>query len=168
MVWMANAWWLSGTGWWSGKWWLCSHNSWRTSYRKSCKIKHSRKCREFLRKYNTKVMGAVTGYRWQRLVVLRRKMKKIIYTFLDLLTIAFLIGGYVFQYFTRKKLGMLRWVNYQNMQIQKNPVYAILKYITVAAAIVLIVLIIVGYRKKKEWKIKNCGYLSEWSFWFWY
>ena len=93
-------------------------------------------------------------------------MKKIIYTFLDLLTIAFLIGGYVFQYFTRKKLGMLRWVNYQNMQIQKNPVYDILKYITVAAAIVLIVLIIVGYRKKKEWKIKNCGYLSEWSFWF--
>ena len=75
-------------------------------------------------------------------------MKKIIYTFLDLLTIAFLIGGYVFQYFTRKKLGMLRWVNYQNMQ--KNPVYDILKYITVAAAIVLIVLIIVGYRKKKE------------------
>ena len=77
-------------------------------------------------------------------------MKKIIYTFLDLLTIAFLIVGYVFQYFTRKKLGMLRWVNYQNMQIQKNPVYDILKYITVAAAIVLIVLIIVGYRKKKE------------------
>ncbi len=77
-------------------------------------------------------------------------MKKIIYTFLDLLTIAFLIGGFVFQYFTRKKLGMLRWVNYQNMQIQKNPVYDILKYITVAAAIVLIVLIIVGYRKKKE------------------
>lgn len=76
-------------------------------------------------------------------------MKKIIYIFLDLLTIAFLIGGYAFQYFTRKKLGMLRWVNYQNMQIQKNPVYDILKYITVAA-IVLIVLSIVGYRKKKE------------------
>lgn len=78
------------------------------------------------------------------------KEKKIIYTFFDLLTIAFLIGGYMFQYFTRKKLGMLRWVNYQNMQIQKNPVYDILKYITVAVAIVLIVLIIVGYRKKKE------------------
>ncbi len=77
-------------------------------------------------------------------------MKKIIYIFLDLLTIAFLIGGYAFQYFTRKKLGMLRWVNYQNMQLQKNPVYDILKYITVAAAVVLIVLSIVGYRKKKE------------------
>lgn len=51
--------------------------------------------------------------------------------------------------FYKKKLGMLRWVNYQNMQIQKNPVYDILKYITVAA-IVLIVLSIVGYRKKKE------------------
>ena len=77
-------------------------------------------------------------------------MKKIIYICLDLLTIVFLIGGYAFQYFTRKKLGMLRWVNYQNMQLQKNHVYDILKYITVAAAMVLIVLIIVGYRKKKE------------------
>ena len=77
-------------------------------------------------------------------------MKKIIYICLDLLTIVFLIGGYAFQYFTRKKLGMLRWVNYQNMQLQKNHVYDILKYITVAAAMVLIVLIIVGFRKKKE------------------
>ena len=77
-------------------------------------------------------------------------MKKIIYICLDVLTLAFLIGGYAFQYFTRKKLGMLRWVNYQNIQIQKNPVYDILKYITVAAAIVLIVLIVMGYRKKKE------------------
>ena len=77
-------------------------------------------------------------------------MKKIIYICLDLLTIVFLIGGYAFQYFTRKKLGMLRWVNYQNMQLQKNHLFDILKYITVAAAMVLIVLIIVGYRKKKE------------------
>ena len=45
---------------------------------------------------------------------------------------------------------MLRWVNYQNIQLQKNHVYDIVKYITVAAAVVLIVLIIVGYRKKKE------------------
>ena len=56
-------------------------------------------------------------------------MKKIIYICLDLLTIAFLIGGYAFQYFTRKKLGMLRWVNYQNMQLQKNHVYDVLKSI---------------------------------------
>ena len=41
-------------------------------------------------------------------------------------------------------------MNYQNMQLQKNHVYDILKYITVAAAMVLMVLIIVGYRKKKE------------------
>lgn len=77
-------------------------------------------------------------------------MKKVIYIFLDLLTIAFLIGAYVIQYFTSKKLGMLRWVNYHNMQIQKNAVYGILKYITVVAAIVLIVLIIAGYKKKKD------------------
>ena len=46
-------------------------------------------------------------------------MKKISYIFFDLLTIAFLIGAYAIQYFTKKKLGMLRWVNYHNMQFQK-------------------------------------------------
>lgn len=77
-------------------------------------------------------------------------MKKISYIFFDLLTIAFLIGAYAIQYFTKKKLGMLRWVNYHNMQFQKNAVYGIVKYITVVVAIVLIVLIIAGYKKKKE------------------
>ena len=77
-------------------------------------------------------------------------MKKISYILFDLLTIAFLIGAYAIQYFTTKKLGMLRWVNYHNMQFQKNAVYGILKYITVIVATVLIVLIIVGYKKKKE------------------
>lgn len=45
---------------------------------------------------------------------------------------------------------MLRWVNYHNMQFQKNAVYGIVKYITVVVVIVLIVLIIAGYKKKKE------------------
>lgn len=76
-------------------------------------------------------------------------MKKLVYILLDLLTVVFMIGAYAVQYFTRKKLGMLRWVNYQNMQIQKNAVYGILKYITVVVAIIFIVMIIAGYRKKK-------------------
>ena len=45
---------------------------------------------------------------------------------------------------------MLRWVNYHNMQFQKNEVYGIVKYITVVVTIVLIVVIIAGYKKKKE------------------
>ena len=77
-------------------------------------------------------------------------MKKISYIFFDLLTIAFLFGAYAIQYFTKKKLGMLRWVNYHNMQFQKNEVYGIVKYITVVVTIVLIVVIIAGYKKKKE------------------
>ena len=77
-------------------------------------------------------------------------MKKAAYALFDLLTIVFLIGAYVIQYFTKKKLGMLRWVNYHNMQFQKNAVYGILKYITVVVASALIVLIIAGYKKKKE------------------
>lgn len=77
-------------------------------------------------------------------------MKKIGYILLDLLTIAFLIGAYAIQYFTTKKLGMLRWVNYQNMQIEKVAVYGILKYIAVVVTTVVIILIISGYQKKKE------------------
>ena len=77
-------------------------------------------------------------------------MKKAGYILLDLLTIAFLVGAYIFQYFTKKKLGMLRWVNYHNMKIEKVAVYGIMKYITVIVAIALIVLIIAGYKKKKE------------------
>ena len=57
-------------------------------------------------------------------------MKKISYIIFDLLTIAFLIGAYAIQYFTKKKLGMLRWVNYHNMQFQKNAGYGIVKNIT--------------------------------------
>ncbi len=77
-------------------------------------------------------------------------MKRLLYILLDLLTAAFLIGAYVIQYFAKRKLGMLRWMNYQNMQFQKNASYGLLKYITVFAALVLILLIILGYKKKKE------------------
>lgn len=52
--------------------------------------------------------------------------------------------------FYKKKTGDAPVGELSEYADQKNPVYDILKYITVAAAIVLIVLIIVGYRKKKE------------------
>ncbi len=77
-------------------------------------------------------------------------MKRLLYIILDILTVALLVGAYVIQYFTKRKLGMLRWMNYQNMQFQKNASYSILKYITVLVALVLIILIIFGYKKRKE------------------
>lgn len=83
------------------------------------------------------------------MVVLRRKEKNHLYI-LDLLTIAVFDRRICVPIFYKKKTGDASVGELQNMQIQKNPVYDILKYITVAAAIVLIVLIIVGYRKKKE------------------
>ena len=77
-------------------------------------------------------------------------MKKLLYIILDVLTAAVLIGAYVIKYFTKRKMGMLRWMNFQNMQFQKHASYDIVKYITVAVALLLIVLIIFGYKKKKE------------------
>lgn len=85
-------------------------------------------------------------------------MKKAIYILLDLLTAAFMIGAYVIQYFTKRKLGMLRWVNYQNMQFQKNAAYGILKYITAVVALVLILVILKNYRKKKA-RMKKTDYV---------
>lgn len=76
-------------------------------------------------------------------------MKRLLYILLDLLTVICIIGAYVIQYFTKRKLGMLRWMNFQNMQFQKHTAYNILKYITVFAALLVIVLIIFGYKKKK-------------------
>ena len=63
-------------------------------------------------------------------------MKKILFVFLDLLSIAFLAGGYAIQYFTKRKLGMVRWVVFKNKQLQEQMPVDVLKY--AAAAFVLI------------------------------
>ena len=78
------------------------------------------------KKYERCHWGPVTAFN----SIMEELWKKISYIIFDLLTIAFLIGAYAIQYFTKKKLGMLRWVNYHNMQFQKNAVYGIVKYIT--------------------------------------
>lgn len=78
------------------------------------------------------------------------KMKKILFGLLDLLAAAFLIGAYVIQYFTKRKLGMLRWVNHQRMKIQKAVPVDLLKYVAVALVLILVILVIVGYVKKRD------------------
>ena len=77
-------------------------------------------------------------------------MKKISYIFFDFTDHCFFDWSLCNPVLTKKKLGMLRWVNYHNIQFQKSTVYGIVKYITVVVTIVLIVLIIAGYKKKKR------------------
>lgn len=76
-------------------------------------------------------------------------MKKVLFGVLDLLAMAFLIGAYVIQYFTKRKLGMLRWVNYQQMKIQKTIPVELLKYAAVILVLMLAIVVVMGYMKKR-------------------
>lgn len=76
-------------------------------------------------------------------------MKKIICVLFDLLTLAFLAGGYVFQYYVKRKMGMLRWLNFQNMKLQEKMPLDTWKYMAAAAVLLLSGLVIAGYVKKR-------------------
>lgn len=82
-------------------------------------------------------------------------MKKICYLLLDILTAAFLCGGYIIDYFTRRKLGMLRWINYYTMKYQKLLPLDVLKYAAAAAASVIVILLLL--RLFKKWKQLGLG-----------
>lgn len=62
-------------------------------------------------------------------------MKKISYIVFIILQIIFAYGIQLLNYFTKKKLGMNRWVVYHNMQISKIFVVDVLKYVVLAITI---------------------------------
>lgn len=76
-------------------------------------------------------------------------MKKVLFILLDLLSIAFLIGGYVIQYFTKRKLGMVRWVNYHERKAQEALPVDVLKYAAVIVVLLLTMIILRSFMKKK-------------------
>lgn len=77
-------------------------------------------------------------------------MKKVVYLILDILSLAFLAGGYLFQYYAKRKLGMMRWVNFQTTRYQKQMPVDLLKYAAAAAALLLLVIMLLLYRKKRD------------------
>lgn len=77
-------------------------------------------------------------------------MKKIRYVLFDLLTLAFLAGAYVFQYFVKRKLGMVRWLNYKNMKLKESIPLDQWKYIAVIIVAVLAGIVIVGCVKNRK------------------
>lgn len=77
-------------------------------------------------------------------------MKRILFALLDLLTIAFLAGGYVMQYFTKRKLGMVRWVNFQERKIQEAIPVDVVKYAAVIVVLLLTIMVVRGFMKKRK------------------
>lgn len=76
-------------------------------------------------------------------------MKKVLFVVLDILTIAFLVGGYVIQYFTKRKLGMMRWVIFKNSKWHEKMPLDVLKYAVAAVVFLLALLAIRGFLKKR-------------------
>lgn len=77
-------------------------------------------------------------------------MKRILFVLLDVLSIALLAGGYIIQYFTKRKLGMLRWVIYTETKIKEMMPVDILKYSAALVAVLLTVILVRSYLKKRK------------------
>lgn len=82
-------------------------------------------------------------------------MKKVIYWIVNLLEIAFLVGAYLVNYFTPRKMGMARFVMYENMMIEEQ--YTNLQSMkTLAVGIIIllaIITIVLYFVRKKNVKI---------------
>ena len=77
-------------------------------------------------------------------------MKKIVMIIFDILTLALLASGYIIQYFTKRKLGMMRWINFHTYKNQKMLPLELLKYVAVSVIILLTVFIICRFMKKRK------------------
>lgn len=78
-------------------------------------------------------------------------MKKVIYWIVNLLEIAFLVGAYLVNYFTPRKMGMARFVVYENMMIEQNYTnIQSIKMIAVGVVILLAIITILIYFVNKK------------------
>lgn len=77
-------------------------------------------------------------------------MKKIVMIIFDVLTLALLASGYIIQYFTKRKLGMMRWINFHTYKYQEMLPLELLKYVAVSVIILLAVFIICRFMKNRK------------------
>lgn len=77
------------------------------------------------------------------------KIKKIFYVLTTTIEILLLVGAYMVNYFTHKKMGMLRHVVHKNYVWEdKYPIQTI-QYIAIIALITLMLLVLILYMKRK-------------------
>lgn len=77
-------------------------------------------------------------------------MKKAGYILAVLLEIAALAGAYIINYFTKKKMGMARWVIYKNQGWEREYPMDVLKMTALAVIVILTILIFLLFLKKKK------------------
>ncbi len=82
------------------------------------------------------------------------KLKKIFYILTTILEILLLIGAYMVNYFTHKKMGMLRHVVHKNYVWENKYPIETIQYISIIALIILMLLVLILYIKRKA-KLKK-------------
>lgn len=84
-------------------------------------------------------------------------MKKVLYVLALIIEIAALAGAYIIHYFTDRKMGMIRYVNYKNMGWERDYPMDMLKILCMAAVAVLTIIVLLFFLKKRKettWFVK--------------
>lgn len=84
-----------------------------------------------------------------------KKLNKVFYIVVSILQVLLLAGTYVVNYFTRKKMGMLRFVIYKNNNWENSYPIAQIQSLIIILFIVLMILTLVLYLKRKSQLNKN-------------
>ena len=69
---------------------------------------------------------------------------------LDVIAIIALIGAFVVQYYTDRKLGMVRWLNFNSAQLHDKYPLEMIKFIAAGLIMVLAVLALFGFVKNRS------------------
>lgn len=72
-----------------------------------------------------------------------------------MLQVLLLVGTYVVNYFTRKRMGMLRFVIYKNINWEQSYPIEQLQYLAIIIFAVLMILVLAIYLKRKSQLSKN-------------
>ena len=86
-----------------------------------------------------------------------KKIEKILYVIVTLMEIGLLVGTYILNYYTVKKLGINRTVNFMSAQWEKNYPIPQIKMIVILLLAAFSVLIICIYLKQKASLNKMVG-----------
>ena len=78
-----------------------------------------------------------------------RTMNKVFYAIATILQIILLIGVYTVNYFTRRRMGMMRYIIYKNGIFEDTYPIQQLQYLSIIAIIILTILVLIFYLKRK-------------------
>lgn len=81
-------------------------------------------------------------------------MRKVVYFFLTIVELLLLIGAYLIHYFTKKKMGMARYVIYKNKVWEREYPMELWKTCVILLIAILTISVVLFYLKRRGFKTK--------------